>query len=86
MSFSGWLRENAEHYLLTSAQERVAQASAATTGPGRRAASSQVFWLRIFAPIYRSLPWPLRQRVMITMPGSHRKAWAWEPTRRGPAV
>jgi hypothetical protein len=85
VSFSGWLRENAEHYLMTSAQDRVAAASGYNR-PRPPRGLAQVFWLRVFAPVYRSLPWKLRQRVMITMPGSHRKAWAWEPTRRGPAV
>jgi hypothetical protein len=45
------------------------------------------FFLLLFAPIYRRLPWRFRSFVLQSMPGSHRKTWA--PRARqplGPAV
>ena len=83
MSFSRWLRTNAEHYLLIDAQSSVAR------GHGARAPRSphgfqEVFWLRVFAPVYRALPWSLRHRIMLLMPGSHRQQWAPPPRRPAP--
>ena len=78
MSFSRWLRGNAEHYLLVAAQERIARQygrAAAATPHG----ASEIFWLRVFAPVYRALPWPLRHKIMLAMPGSHRRQWAPPP-------
>ena len=42
--------------------------------------------LKVFAPVYALLPWPVRHEVMKAMPGSHRKRWAPPPPLRGPAV
>jgi hypothetical protein len=77
-----WVRENAQHYLLRDAQARVARAHGVAPPPIR----GSFFWSRIFVPVYRILPWPLRRTVMAAMPGSHRKQWP-RPTRpTGPAV
>jgi hypothetical protein len=84
-SFSGWLRSNAEHYLLVDAHRRIA-ARHGTLPPRRRKGAKEIFWLKIFAPTYALLPWPLRHRVMRAMPGSHRKTWAAPPDLQGPAV
>ena len=46
----------------------------------------ELFWLRIFAPVYRMLPWSLRHKVMLAMPGSHRRQWAPPPQPHGSAV
>ncbi len=86
MGFSRWLRSNSEHYLAIDAQRRVGERyGAAATRKARGAA--EVFWLKVFAPTYRALPWGLRRRVIAAMPGSHRRDWP-EPSRRppGPAV
>ncbi|MBA2694256.1 MAG: hypothetical protein H0U62_00020 [Actinobacteria bacterium] len=85
MSFSGWLRSNSQHYLLIAAHEQVAKRHG-TAGPRAPRGLTDLFWLRIFAPVYRALPWPLRHRVLKAMPGSHRKTWAPPPRTRGPAV
>lgn len=85
MSFPRWLRSNAEHYLLIAAQERVAREHGARP-PRPPRGLQELFWLRIFAPVYRLLPWPLRQKVMLALPGSHRRQWAPPPKRHAPAV
>lgn len=85
MSFSHWLRHHTEHYLLIAAQDRVAmQHGARRPRPPR--GLRDLFWLRFFAPIYRALPWPLRHKVMLAMPGSHRRQWAPPPRAHGPAA
>ena len=61
-SFSRWLRENSEHYLMVGAHEQLARRYPAPAAPAPARASSSSFWLRVFAPIYRALPWPLRHR------------------------
>jgi hypothetical protein len=85
MSFSRWLRHNSEHYLLIAAQDRVA-AQLGARRPRPPNGLRDLFWLRFFAPVYRALPWSLRHRVMLAMPGSHRRQWAPPPQARGPAV
>jgi len=83
MSFSGWLRTNAEHYLLIAAQDRVAREHG-TRRPKPPHGLRDLFWLRFFAPIYRTLPWPLRHKIMLSMPGSHRRHWSAPPQPHGP--
>jgi hypothetical protein len=56
---SRWLRSNSEHYLLLDAQARMA-AVQGRPGPPRPRGAKEVFWLRVFAPTYRRLPWKLR--------------------------
>ncbi|HEY1969196.1 MAG TPA: hypothetical protein VGH89_14700 [Pseudonocardia sp.] len=83
--FSGWLRHNAEHYLLVDAHRKLA-AKHGTPGPRPPRGFKEIFWLKFFAPLYSLLPWPLRHKIMRAMPGSHRKTWAPPPAPRGPAV
>jgi hypothetical protein len=85
-SFSRWLRENSQHYLLVGAQEQLARRYPGTRGPRRPHGPLEIAWLRVFAPVYRALPWPLRHRILRAMPGSHRRTWAPPPARRDPAV
>ncbi|HWN25733.1 MAG TPA: hypothetical protein VNP37_02115 [Actinomycetospora sp.] len=85
-SFSRWLRENSEHYLMIDAHERLARRYSGTRPPTRPHGAVELFWRRVFAPLYRALPWPLRHRVMRAMPGSHRRTWSPPPERREPAV
>jgi hypothetical protein len=85
MSFTQWLRRNSEHYLLIAAQMRVARRHGARA-PRSPRGLRELFWLRIFAPVYRMLPWSLRHKVVRAMPGSHRRQWAPPPQPRGSAV
>jgi len=85
MSFSRWLRSNSEHYLLIAAQGRIAKQQG-TRAPRKPHGFADLFWLRIFVPIYRILPWSLRHRVMRAMPGSHRRTWTPPPEPHGSAL
>ncbi len=75
MSFSRWLRATSEHYLMVAAQETVAARYRA-----------EVFWLRVYVPLYRAVPWPVRSAIMRRMPGSHRMTWTKTQLPRGPAI
>ncbi len=85
MPFAQWLRVNSEHFLLIAAQERVAK-SQGTNRPRRPQSPREWFWLGVFAPLYRLMPWSLRKRVLRMMPGSHRRNWPAPPHLSGPAV
>ena len=85
MSLSRWLRRNSEHYLMIAAHEQVARRHGAPA-PRPPHGLAELFWLRLFAPVYRALPWPVRHRIMQSMPGSHRQQWAAPPRPRNPAV
>lgn len=75
MKFFHWLRTNAEHYLLEAAQVSMAEKYRGGAGPVLKPAPGAFFWRRIFVPIYRLLPWSIRNRIMRAMPGSHRRNW-----------
>ena len=77
-----WLRENAQYYLLRDAQARVANQH----GIEAPSTSGDLFWTGVFIPIYRVMPWGLRRRIMVAMPGSHRKNWAKQTSPEGPAI
>ena len=86
MRFARWLRTNSEHYLLMAAQRDVA-ARYGKACPRSREGIKGRFFLLLFAPVYRRLPWRFRSFVLQSMPGSHRKTWT--PRARqplGPAV
>ncbi|HTK65358.1 MAG TPA: hypothetical protein VL595_23410 [Pseudonocardia sp.] len=81
--FFGWLRANSEHYLLVAAHRKLA-ARNGWPAPRPPKGIKEIFWLRVFAPVYALLPWSLRSRIMRAMPGSHRKPWAPAPRGLGP--
>lgn len=85
MSWFRWLRRNSEHYLMIAAHEQVARQHAARA-PRPPRGLKELFWLRLFAPVYWALPWSVRQWIMQSMPGSHRQQWAPPPGPRNPAV
>ncbi len=81
-----WLRHNSEHYLLLDAQARMA-ARYGRPGPPPPRGAKEIFWLRLFAPTYRRLPWKVRSTLIQVMPGSHRRDWSSRVTStQGPAV
>ena len=84
-SFFSWLRSNSEHYLLVAAHAKLAT-TLGSPPPRPPKGLKEIFWLRVFAPTYALLPWPVRNRIMRAMPGSHRRTWAPPPQPRGPAV
>jgi hypothetical protein len=86
MRFARWLRTNAEQYLLIAAQRDIAARYGRSCPRGREGIKGQ-FFLWVFAPLYRRLPWRFRSFVLRSMPGSHRQTWT--PRARqplGPAV
>jgi hypothetical protein len=85
VSFSRWLRSNSEHYLLLDAQARAAaKHGLAQPPPPKR--TRELFWRKVFVPIYRQLPWSVRRASIALMPGSHRQHWSPPPIRHKPAV
>jgi hypothetical protein len=73
VSFSRWLRATSEHYLMIAAQRDIAAKYQVT--PPRPPRGREVFWLRVYVPAYRAVPWPVRSSVMRRLPGSHRRLW-----------
>jgi hypothetical protein len=45
-----------------------------------------VFWQRVYAPVFYRLPYRVRALVADRLPGSHRKTWHQPPQAGGPAV
>ena len=85
MAFAHWLRQNSEHYLMIDAQRRMAEKYGRPV-PKKPSSLVERFWLDVFAPVYRLLPWKLRSFTMQLMPGSHRQQWS-RPAERGvPAI
>ena len=83
---SSWVRSNSEHWLLVDAQSRMAAKYGRAVPAGPKGAK-EIFWLRVFAPAYRRLPWKVRSAVIQRMPGSHRQNWSSSSTPpRHPAV
>jgi hypothetical protein len=77
---------NAEKYLLITAQQRVANAND-LPAPLPILDTKGKFFTKVFAPVYRVLPWSLRSKVLQLMPGSHRQQWSpRERKPNGPAV
>ena len=86
MAFNRWLRHNAEYFLLVRVQQQIAARYGRTITVSRRGPKDW-FFLSIFVPVYRRLPWRFRMGVLQRMPGSHRRTWT--PRERkplGPAV
>jgi hypothetical protein len=85
VAFTRWLRSNSEHYLMLDAQRGMAE-KYGRPGPPKPHSMAERFWLDVFAPVYRLLPWKLRSATMQLMPGSHRQEWT-RPAERGvPAI
>ncbi len=74
MAFARWLRQNAEHYLVCDAQDKLAR-KMGFNPPNRPKGLGDRFWRQVFVPIYRMLPWGIRDSVMKSLPGSHRQSW-----------
>ncbi len=83
-SFARWVRARSEEQLLVAAQRRLAREHGLPSPPPPR--GLDVFWQRVYAPVFYRLPYPVRARVANAMPGSHRKTWHTPPQAGGPAV
>jgi len=76
MRFFEWVRRNSEHYLLEAAQREMAKKylGAAPDWPAKET-PAELFFRRVYVPVYRLLPWSLRRSIIRAMPGSHRRQW-----------
>ncbi len=70
---------------MIDAQRRIAQKYGRQAPPKPRGLVER-FWLDVFAPVYRLLPWKLRRITIQMMPGSHRQQWTRPAERGDPAV
>ena len=84
MTFSQWVRKTSEHYLKVEASATIARKLG--TRPPLPPRGVEIFWRKIYVPIFHWLPARLRNAVITTMPGSHRKKWVKQPPSQGPAV
>jgi hypothetical protein len=84
MSFPRWLRAVSEEQLLIAAQRQIASRYGVPAPPPSRGIN--VFWQRVYAPLFYKLPYRLRARVADLMPGSHRRTWHRPRQVQGPAV
>ena len=84
MAFTRWVREVSEAHLMAAAQRTVGQRYGVPPAPPPR--GLDIFWQRVYVPVYRRLPWSVRATVMRRMPGSHRQRWTPRPPPGGPAV
>ena len=73
-AFPQWLRSNSEFYLLPDSQARMAEKTG-IAGPAEPRSLKDKFFRQVFAPVYRKLPWEVRQRTIQALPGSHRRDW-----------
>lgn len=69
-----WLRTNAERYLMIAAEADIAKRYG-HRGPSKPKGLLGAFFLTIFVPVYRAIPWKVRSVLITAMPGSHRKTW-----------
>jgi hypothetical protein len=79
-----WVRQTSEHHLMVDAQDRIGrQLGAARPAPPHGA---ELFWRRVYVPVFHHLPPSVRDAMIARMPGSHRRRWPPEPPLSGPAV
>lgn len=83
-NFFAWVRRTSEHYLMIDAQDKVAKRLGVTRPRSPRGV--EVFWRRVYVPIFHLLPERVRNAMIARMPGSHRHRWPVEPELRGPAI
>lgn len=79
------LRSRAEHHLRVAAMEDLrARYPGGTTAPYRE--RGDLLWRRVFVPLYRRLPWEVKERAMhaLRMTAEH-SGWTTPPRRPGTA-
>ena len=70
-----WLRRNSEHYLIEAAQDDMARRYLGEMPDHRDGGVAAAFWRKVYVPVYRRIPWSVRSRLIVAMPGSHRRPW-----------
>ncbi len=84
MGLTRWVRATSEHHLMVDAQDRVARRLGTNRPNPPRGV--EIFWRRVYVPVFHRLPPRLRDAMIARMPGSHRKRWKQQPPLRGPAI
>jgi hypothetical protein len=77
------LREQAEHHLRVAAMEDLrGRHPQATTAPHR--AGGAYFWRLVFVPLYRRVPWEVKQKAMRALRmTAESNGWTAPPRRPG---
>lgn len=83
MAFTRWVRSVSQRELMVAAKTKVGQRSGRRTRPPE---GKELFWQKVYAPAYHQLPIALREKVVASMPGSHRKTWHAPAQVSGPAA
>lgn len=83
MAFTRWVRSVSQRELMTAAKTKVARRSGLQA---RSPEGTDVFWQKVYVPVYYRLPIALRDKVVATMPGSHRRTWHTPAQVSGPAA
>jgi hypothetical protein len=83
-SFFQWVRQTSERNLMIDAQDRIGRKLGARRPAPPRGA--EIFWRRVYVPVFHHLPRNVRDAAIARMPGSHRKRWPTEPPLHGPVV
>ena len=73
------LREQSERYLLQAAMKDVGSGSPSTVKPYKDRRG--LLWRLLFVPLYRRVPWPVKQRAMGAL---RMTATGWRPPDRTP--
>jgi hypothetical protein len=78
--FKARLRDRAEHHLRIEATRRLGAGKVPSTVKPYDTGGDQ-FWRRVFVPLYRRLPWKVKQRAMTA---ARMTARGWTPPERRP--
>ena len=73
------LRDRSEHFLMLDAVRRLGSGVPGTSEPYRQRAG--FLWRHAFVPVYRRLPWDLKQKAMTAL---RMTATGWKPPDRRP--
>ena len=84
MAFTRMVRVVSERALMVAAEREMALRNGIPPPPPPK--RMDLFWQKVYVPIYHRIPWPLRAKIMRRMPGSHRETWHRPRRARGPAV
>lgn len=76
------LRDRAEHHLRLAAMEEMRRRDSAGTTPPYEERGA-FFWRRVFVPLYRRVPWDVKERAMRVLGMTAERA-GWTPPERRP--
>lgn len=83
MAFTRWVRSVSQRQLMVAAKTKVARRSGLRARPPE---GKDLFWQKVYSPVYHALPIVVREKVVAAMPGSHRRTWHTPAQVSGPAA